>query len=88
MTKANKIIKVIGDDGCKDCAVLLDLINEYVRQKKLEVKIEKIQSVSDEAIDLAVEFDINKIPFAIFENKKLVFDKETGENDLNDFFFF
>ena len=86
MTQKNKTIKVIGADNCEDCITLLNLISDYVECKGIDVKIEKIQSVSDEAINLAIQFEINKIPFAIFNNKKIVFDKKTNKNDLKDFF--
>ena len=86
MTKKNKTIKVIGADNCEDCTILLNLIEDYIKHKKLDIKVEKIQSISDEAIDLAIEFEINKIPFAIFNKKKIVFDKKTNRSNLKDFF--
>ena len=82
----NNIIKVIGTDGCKDCDILFNLIDNYVKHKNLNIKIEKIQSISNESIDLAIEFEINKIPFAIFNNKKIVFDEKTNRSNLKDFF--
>jgi len=85
MTQKNKI-KVIGSDNCQDCEILFNLINDYVKHKNLDIEIEKIQSISDEAIDLAIEFEINKIPFAIFNKKKIVFDKKTNRSHLKDFF--
>jgi len=86
MTKKNNIIKVIGADNCEDCVILLNLIEDYVKYKNIDIIIEKIQSISDEAIDLAIEFNINKIPFAIFNKKKIVFDKNTNKSNLKDFF--
>jgi len=86
MTQKNKIIKVIGSDNCKECALLLNLIEDYITQKELDIAIVKISSVSDEAIDIAINFDINTIPFAIFNNKKIVFDKTTCPSDLKDLF--
>ena len=85
MTQKNKI-KIIGSDNCEDCLLLLTILEDYIKHKDLNIEIEKIQSISDEAIDLAIEFGINKIPFAIFNNKKLVFDKKTNRTSIKDFF--
>jgi thiol-disulfide isomerase/thioredoxin len=85
MTPKNKI-KVIGSDNCEDCLLLLTILEDYVKEKDLNIEIEKIQSISDEAIDLALEFEINKIPFAIFNKKKIVFNKKTNRSHLKDFF--
>ena len=83
----NNTVKVIGADNCLDCMVLFCLIEDYIKQKKLDVKIEKIQSISDEAINLAIEFNINTIPFAIFNKNMLIFDKKTtNRSDIEDFF--
>jgi thioredoxin-like negative regulator of GroEL len=81
----NNIIKVIGSDNCEDCFALFNLIEDCIKQKGLDVEIEKIQSISDEAIDLAMEFEINTIPFAVFRDKKLVFSKKTTDKDLDIF---
>ena len=86
MTKAsNKIVKIIGSDHCKSCSILYDLIKNYIEQKKINIKIKKINSTSDEAIDLAMNFEINSIPFAIFKNKKIIFYKTINKDDLKNF---
>ena len=85
MTKKSKIIKIIGEDNCADCAILFNLINECIKAKNLDVEIKKIRSISNEALDLAVDFDINTIPFAIFKKKKIVFNKNTSKNDIEEF---
>ena len=85
MMKKNKIIKLIGSDKCKKCDLLFGLIDHHIKQKYLTIRIEKIQSISDEAINLAIDFDINTIPFAVFNNKILVFSEQIAINDLEKF---
>ena len=86
MAKKNNTIKVIGANNCEDCLILFNLLEDYIKHKGLNIEIEKVQSISDEAIDLAINFEINKIPFAVFNKKKLVFDKQTNRSHLKDFF--
>jgi len=85
MTPKNKI-KVIGSKNCKECEILLNIIEDYIDQKRLNIEIEKIDSISDEAIDLAINFEINTIPFAIFNDRKIVFDDKLNRSDLKEFF--
>ena len=85
MTQKNKI-KLIGSDNCEDCLLLLTILEDYIKEKDLNIEIEKIQSISDEAIDIAISFEINKIPFAIFNKKKIIFDKKTNRSHIKDFF--
>jgi len=82
--KKNKI-KFVGSDNCKKCVILFNLIKDYIKQKKLDMVIEKINAISDEAINLAIDFDINTVPFAIFKNKKIIYTKEINNNDLENF---
>lgn len=84
MTQINKI-KLIGSDNCEDCLLLLTILEDYIKEEDLNIEIEKIQSISDEAIDIAIEQDINKIPFAIYNKKKLIFDKQTNRSKIKEF---
>ena len=86
MKTNNNFIKIVGSDNCKDCSMLFNLIKDYIEQNNLNIKIQKLFSLSNEAIDLAIDFDINTIPFAIFNNKKIVFNKKTSRDELDDFF--
>jgi predicted thioredoxin/glutaredoxin len=81
----NNIIKIVGADNCKDCNILFNLVNDYVQQKKMNIKIEKIHSISDEAIDLSINFNINTVPFAIFNDNKIIFNRNITISDIKDF---
>jgi predicted thioredoxin/glutaredoxin len=81
----NNIIKIIGADNCKDCNILFNLIKDYVQQKKINIKIEKINSISDEAMNLSINFNINTVPFAIFNDNKIIFNQNITIRDIKDF---
>lgn len=85
MMKKNKIIKIATTNKCKKCTIFFNIIDNYIKQNHLEIKIKKIESVSDDAINLAMQFDIDKIPFAIYGNKKLVFSDQISIGELEQF---
>ena len=63
-------IYFIYSDGCKDCAkIKIELINILSSIPTGNYNLKMINSTSDEAVDYAIRFGTDEIPFLIVDNE-------------------
>ena len=83
--KDNNSIKIVGAENCENCKKFEKRIFDYLLKCNLSIDIEKMDCLSDKSIDLSCKYDINSIPFAIYQTRYLIFSNQMNESDIKMF---
>jgi len=84
------IVYFIYCDGCVDCKIMERVISETLKELGAEYDITRFNCDTDEAIDLAIEYDIDDVPACVFLNdaktkhKKYAGPRSCQKDDVKD----